>query len=144
MKPGWIRSSLTATLIAGSLLYVSGSVSAQAHVDFGESEYRSNCAICHGLGGKGDGHLYAVGFLAIRPSDLTILARANGGVFPFQRIYESIDGRQVAAAHGTADMPIWGSAFRAEGAPLGVHNPETYVRARILSLTEYLARIQAK
>lgn len=144
MEPSWIRSSLAAPAVAGWLLLASGSVSAQAQVDVGEREYRSSCAICHGLSGKGDGHLYAVGFLAIKPSDLTMLSRANGGVFPFQRIYESIDGRKVAAAHGTADMPIWGSAFRAEGVPLGLHNPEAYARARILSLTEYLARIQAK
>ena len=131
-------------LIVGPLLSASGVVSAQARIDFGEREYRSNCAICHGLTGKGDGHLYAVGFLAIKPADLTTLAKANGGVFPFQRVYESIDGRQVAAAHGTADMPIWGTAYRAEGTPMGLYNPEAYVQARILSLTEYLARIQEK
>jgi mono/diheme cytochrome c family protein len=113
-------------------------------MDVGEREYRSNCAICHGLTGKGDGRLYAVGFLAVKPADLTLLSQANGGVFPFQRIFESIDGRQIAPAHGTSDMPIWGAAYRAEGAPLGLHNSEAYVRARILYLTEYLARIQAK
>jgi mono/diheme cytochrome c family protein len=113
-------------------------------MDLGEREYRSSCAICHGLSGKGDGRLYEVGFLAVKPADLTLLSRANGGVFPFQRVYDGIDGRRIAPAHGTSDMPIWGAAYRADGAPLGLHDPEAYVRARILSLTEYLARIQVK
>jgi mono/diheme cytochrome c family protein len=144
MRSSWVRFSMTAAPVLGCLLLSSMPVSAQMRVDFGEREYRSNCAICHGLTGKGDGHLYAAGFLAVKPSDLTLLSKANGGVFPFQRVYETIDGRQLAKAHGTADMPIWGSAYRAESAPVGLYNPEAYVQARILSLAEYLARIQAK
>jgi mono/diheme cytochrome c family protein len=144
MRSSWAQFSMTTAPILGWIVLASLPVSAQPRVDFGEREYRSNCAICHGLNGKGDGHLYAIGFLAVKPSDLTILSKTNGGVFPFQRVYESIDGRNIAKAHGTADMPIWGTAYRAEGAPAGLYDPEAYVQARILSLTEYLARIQAK
>ena len=43
-------------------------------------------------------------------------------------------------------MPVWGDEYYEEGAPpdaRGVVNPEAYVRARILALIDYLARIQA-
>jgi mono/diheme cytochrome c family protein len=117
-----------------------------ANKDFGRREYMSNCAVCHGVDGQGKGPLYATGFLAREPTDLTRLASANRGVFPFERLYQVIDGRQAVAAHGPRDMPVWGDEYYEEGAfpdVLGVVNPEAYVRARILALIDYLARMQA-
>lgn len=143
MRRGRIRWSAVTLVVLG----VSGPALARAADDFGRREYMSKCAICHGVSAKGDGRLYLTGFLAKKPTDLTTLASANGGVFPFQRMYEVIDGRQTIAAHGPRDMPVWGTDYYAEGAPydtLGVFDPEVYVRARIVALTEYLARIQAK
>lgn len=58
----------------------------------------ASCAVCHDITGKGDG-AYA-GPLEKRVPDTTLLAKANGSVFPFQRVYEAIDG--------TREMPIWG------------------------------------
>jgi mono/diheme cytochrome c family protein len=37
--------------------------------DIGKYEYALNCAVCHGVSGKGDGKLVA--FLNRRPTDLT-------------------------------------------------------------------------
>jgi len=133
--------------VALMALATSGAVLAQAKadVDFGKREYMSNCAVCHGTSGKGDG--YYEGLLKQKPNDLTILAKANGGVFPAQRIYEVIDGRRAVAAHGPRDMPIWGADYYAQGAPfdsMGFYDPETYVRVRIVALSDYLARIQVK
>jgi hypothetical protein len=42
-------------------------------------------------------------------------------------------------------MPVWGDDYYLKGATYettGAFNPETYVRARILALTDYLFRIQ--
>lgn len=48
--------------------------------DFGKTEFESSCASCHGIRGKGNGPL--VPLLTRRPTDLTLLAKNNQGVFP--------------------------------------------------------------
>jgi mono/diheme cytochrome c family protein len=55
------------------------SAEAQA-ISLGEFEYRNSCAQCHGLSGKGDG-LVASSLKKV-PTDLTVLQKSNGGVFP--------------------------------------------------------------
>lgn len=86
--------------------------------------------------------------LATKLPDLTMLASNNKGVFPFDRVYQVIDGRQELKAHGTREMPIWGRAFRMQSSaffenyPAG--DPESSARSRILALTEYVYRLQAK
>jgi len=117
----------------------------QPKVDLGKREYDSNCAVCHGVKGKGDGP-YA-GIVNTRIPDVTTLAKRNNGVFPFARIYETIDGTQMLKAHGTRDMPIWGNDYKVKGAEYYMevpYDPEMYVRARILALTEYVYRLQEK
>ena len=122
--------------------------SAQAQkkkLDFGKHEYDSNCAVCHGLKGKGDGPYAGMGSQAI--ADLTQLAAKNGGTYPFQRVYEVIDGSQILRGHGTSEMPIWGQRYRAQAGEAYFdvpYDPEAYVRTRILSLTEYVARLQSR
>lgn len=113
-------------------------------IDYARAEYLSNCAGCHGPSGRGDGHFRE--FLTRAPADLTLISRNNGGVFPYQRVYEVIDGRSAVAAHGGRDMPIWGADYRAQavtmsGPPMSPR-PEVYVRHRIGLLLDYLYRIQ--
>ena len=48
--------------------------------DVGKREYQANCANCHGVGGKGDGPI--ADLLTKKATDLTTLAKKNGGVFP--------------------------------------------------------------
>ncbi len=112
----------------------------------GQQEYTDNCAQCHGGSGMGDGPL--AGYLNTAIPDLTVIQRENGGVFPVTALYQIIDGSNVTGAHGTSDMPAWGSRFTARGA--SVANPdfrlsqeaETYAQFRMLALIEYLATIQ--
>ncbi|HSN22241.1 MAG TPA: cytochrome c [Usitatibacter sp.] len=122
---------------------------AGAKEDMGKHEYEAHCAVCHGETGKGDGpYLRLLGLQSV--PDLTKLSERNSGVYPFERVYETIDGRRQIRAHGTSDMPIWGQRYNMEA--LGTYYeypdapslPAWYVRARILALTEYLARIQTK
>ncbi len=75
--------------------------------DVEKSLYLSSCASCHGIDGKGDGPVSKQ--LKVAPTDLTVLAKKNGGVFPVSAVYEVIDGRKVIAAHGTREMPVWGA-----------------------------------
>ncbi len=121
-------------------------VAADKPVDVGKFEYEGACAVCHGLTGKGNGPF--MGQLATRVPDLTVLARNNGGVFPFDRVYQSIDGRQELKAHGTREMPIWGRSFRMQSSAFfenyPAHDSESGARSRILALTEYVYRLQGK
>lgn len=131
-----------------ALLVALGSASglaADRKADVGQREYLSNCVACHGVTGKGDGPVTPV--LKVQVPDLTLMSRNNGGVFPFARVYESIDGRMVLTAHGTRDMPIWGKAYQSGGSPEHddyPYNAEFFVRSRILALIDYLYRMQAK
>lgn len=131
-----------------SFMVVSSSIFADDQRDLGKREYMNRCAVCHGPSGKGDGG--AIDVLKAAPTDLTTLAKKNGGVFPVDRVASSIDGRQMARGHGSRDMPIWGKEFSREGAKAGEYyvdmpyNMEMWVRVRILSLIDYLNRIQVK
>jgi len=78
-------------------------------IDIGKIEYQSNCASCHGMDAKGDGPVSKE--LKTRPTDLTLLAKKNKGVFPLNAVYRIIDGRDQIASHGTKEMPVWGYRF---------------------------------
>jgi mono/diheme cytochrome c family protein len=135
---------LLAAAAAAALACIPITAAAQAS-DLGKREYESNCAVCHGKTGKGDGAY--VELLNSRVPDLTTMSKRNGGTFPFARVYEVIDGSQFVKAHGTRDMPIWGTDYQIKAAEYYAdmpYNPQIYVRGRILALTEYLARLQAK
>lgn len=113
--------------------------------DLARASYMSACSSCHGASGKGDGPLKA--FLVKAPSDLTTLAKRNGGAVPVELLWEMIDGRSMGATgpHGSREMPVWGRSFRADALddPLYAKAPEWRVRTRILALIDYLQRIQA-
>jgi len=141
-----------AALVGIALACAAGAAQAQAkpqsRIDLGELEYRSSCALCHGPQGKGDGE-YRM-WLTKRPTDLTTLAKANGGVFPIQRVYEIIDGRQMLPAHGIRGMPIWGARYIEEETRFCSYayvpgaDCETIARTRILTVMDYLNRLQVK
>jgi mono/diheme cytochrome c family protein len=118
---------------------------ASPSIDRGKYEYETHCAVCHGSSGKGDG-IYASLFKAgTVVANLTELSKKNGGVFPSERVYEAIDTGKGITAHGTKEMPIWGPRYRIE-AGQGFYDDYTdaYVRTRILALTDYIYRLQAK
>jgi mono/diheme cytochrome c family protein len=136
-------------LIACAALFALGAASSASmaadKASVGKNEYQSNCAVCHGSDGKGAGAF--VDFLKATPPDLTQLAKKNGGVFPLERVYNVIDGRQDVKGHGPRDMPIWGKDYQIKaGEHYGdvAYDPEAYVRGRILALIDYLNRMQAK
>lgn len=114
-----------------------------ATADRGQNEYEARCSICHGLDAKGNGVFSQA--LKVAPTDLTLLAKNNGGVFPAERISGAIDGRIEIVSHGPRDMPIWGARYAVDAAkhfPEIPYAQETYIRANILQLVEYLSRIQ--
>lgn len=133
-----VHSRVTVSLLA--VTFFSASVFAQGKYDFGKLEFESSCASCHGDKGKGNGAMRE--FLTKAPTDLTTLSKRNGGVFPTNRVYETIDGRTsvMIGSHGAREMPVWGNVFRSDD----MQPRDWYARDRISSLVDYLARIQEK
>jgi mono/diheme cytochrome c family protein len=102
----------------------------------GRFQYQTHCAVCHGVKGVGDGRM--AGDLLVKPSDLTQLAKKNGGSFPFWEVYRVIDGRAEVEAHGSRAMPVWGVWFQV------MEGSELLATGRILELIYYLKSIQEK
>ena len=97
--------------------------------------------------GKGDGP-YA-GIIDTKVPDMTMLQKNNNGVFPFDRVYQTIDGRMEVKAHGTRDMPIWGNEYNEKAAAyysdyLRDYSATGFVRGRILALVNHIYSLQAK
>lgn len=148
------RLRLVSMLLVGALLLgttvnalaqqASGSAQSKP-VDLGKAEFEGRCATCHGMTGKADGPTAA--YLTRKTSDLTTLAKNNNGILPVTAMYEIIAGGKELPAHGTREMPVWGTVYRIQA---GEHyfempyDPEAYVRARILALIEYINRLQVK
>jgi mono/diheme cytochrome c family protein len=103
----------------------------------GPEMYKTWCASCHGLDGKGKGPVS--GALKKVPSNLTQLSKKNGGKFPVEQVREYIDGRGKAnLAHGTREMPVWGEALASiDASAVGIS-------FRVNTLTSYLETLQEK
>jgi mono/diheme cytochrome c family protein len=137
-----------ATVVGIGALTFTAATFAADNVDLGKRGYDANCAVCHGTTGKGDGPFASM--INVRIPALTTLAKANGGVFPFARVHEIIEGAQVPKAHGASGMMIWGDDYVTRRVGLkddyggALYDPATLARARTLALTEYVYRLQEK
>lgn len=140
--------TLKITSIALGLALAGAMSFAQAEVvDIGKREFNSSCAVCHGTGGKGDGPM--AGHLSGRLPDLTALAKKNNGVFPFARVYDTISGSREMKGHGTREMPIWGPRYSEKATEhyqdfYGPYDAAAFARGRVLGVTEYVYRLQAR
>jgi mono/diheme cytochrome c family protein len=101
----------------------------------GAETYREYCAVCHGKTGKGDGS--AASALKVRPPDLGTLARRHGGKFPNAYVSNVLRNGVKVAAHGTAEMPIWGPLFLAIDSSF-----QSQTNLRITNLTNYIKSLQ--
>jgi mono/diheme cytochrome c family protein len=103
----------------------------------GKEMYTTYCAVCHGTDGKGGGP--AASALKTPPSDLTVLSKNNGGKFPALKVMSTIGGESGVSAHGSREMPVWGSLFWNMS-----HGHEGEVQQREANLTKYVESLQAK
>jgi hypothetical protein len=102
----------------------------------GPDLFREYCAPCHGEDGKGNGPVAPA--LSAKPTDLTLITRKNGGVFPAKVVRGLIAGDELVIAHGSREMPIWGSIFHQ------VEWDRDYGEIRLQNVTKYLESIQQK
>jgi hypothetical protein len=144
--------AIAIAVVTALALFAASSASAEEET-IGADEYRISCLSCHGVGGRGNGPLAQ--FLTVKPTDLTMLSKNNGGqypnlkagAFPFQRVYQIIDGRAGVAVHGDRAMPVWGNRYLMDQPMTQQQGPfagtyEKVVRGRILELVYYLQSIQ--
>ena len=131
--------------LAGGVLFVANGVNAGSNDlipnSKAKADYVNYCASCHGVGGTGNGPMASE--LKAKPTDLTLLAKNNGGNFPFLKLRKVIDGSYTTGslrAHSSNEMPIWGDAFRREEQLGG--NSYTTTQARIMNILDYISMIQ--
>jgi mono/diheme cytochrome c family protein len=142
------KTRIAVAVATMALVAFAGVANAQAKRDVGKREYDSNCAVCHGKLGKGDGP-YAGLVDTKGGADITKLSKNNGGVFPILRVSDMIDGRYYVKAHGPRDMPIWGMDYLLDAKDIAAtsevpFDTEAYVKYRVYALTEYVYRLQEK
>lgn len=103
----------------------------------GKEMYKSYCAVCHGLDGKGNGP--AASAMKTPPNDLTTLAKKDAGKYPASHVAAVIRGQAMTPSHGSQDMPVWGPLFSSIS-----QGHEGQVQQRITNLVSYVETMQAK
>jgi len=103
----------------------------------GKAMYQEYCAACHGKNADGQGP--AAPAFKVEPSDLTALARRNGGKFPYDHFYAVLQFGTATLAHGSKDMPVWAPLFSSLD-----RDREAVVDQRLHNLASYVASRQAK
>ena len=116
-------------------------------VKMGALDYKNFCAACHGPDARGNGP--AAVELKTAPPSLRKLAARRHGVFEVNEIVKIIDGREMPRAHGTPEMPIWGSLFRFVAEASGIltsdiEDSEKDAQKHIIAIAKYLKTIQEK
>lgn len=108
----------------------------------GRVTYRIYCINCHGDQARGDGTLAEL--LTTAPTDLTRLAKDNGGTYPTERVREAIDGSKRVKGHGLEEMPVWGDVFQVSSVEASGSDETGEERAhrKIQELVGYLETLQ--
>ena len=133
MKQAIIIIGLSTLLLVGMTATINA-----AEQNTGKQYFTKYCSSCHGLDGKGDGPVSRD--LTTKPSDLTVIAKNNGGRFPLDDVMATIDGRRFVRAHDDRDMPVWGEIFYEEIDKQRYRELTTLLKAKIIA--EYIATLQ--
>lgn len=105
----------------------------------GQAFFAANCTSCHGADARGGGPLAAD--MQPRPTDLTVLARQNGGVFPAADALSYIYG-DPADGHLARVMPQFGDVMDEDLVPIEVEGVLTPTPRALAGLLVYLESIQ--
>jgi mono/diheme cytochrome c family protein len=138
-----IPACISAVILGAGLLYAAGAAAQEFAPDEsvlgeGKSDFEWQCSSCHGPDGKGDGPMAKM--LIKPPANLTVIAKANGGVFPFWRVYRIISGKTSVPGHQSFQMPDFWKRFRGDEKEWGFLPPHV----RVLELTHYIESLQEK
>jgi mono/diheme cytochrome c family protein len=128
-----LGSALTLTLL------VACAPASMPEPEEGAAFFAANCTSCHGRDGRGEGPLSAG--LSPKPTDLTLLARRNGGTFPTARALSYIYG-DPQGGHLARVMPQFGGAMADDLVPLEVDGVLTPTPRALAGLLAYMESIQ--
>ena len=138
-----LQGIMLAAMLVAALSDTANAQDGQERFAARADEFRNSCASCHGSDGRGAGFLTRL-FRGVDPGDLTQLSKNNDGVFPLDKVFDVIDGREQVAAHGERKMPVWGDRYMAQS--MTRHGPgpmnDFVVRNRVLELVYYIQSIQ--
>lgn len=103
----------------------------------GEHLYQTYCSGCHGWDGHGAGSVEP--YTTARAPDLTQISVRNGGTFPRERVFRTIDGQFDSPPPNARHMPIWGyDFFDGEGDDETAHQRVLDMEHRIVQYVESL------
>ncbi|HEV2101558.1 MAG TPA: cytochrome c [Candidatus Acidoferrum sp.] len=103
----------------------------------GKEMFAQYCAPCHGTDGTGNGP--AAPAMKISPTDLTQLAKKNGGEYPSYQVAAVLKFGSGAGPHGSKDMPVWGPLLQS----LDKYHDEV-AQQRVANIVGYIESLQAK
>jgi mono/diheme cytochrome c family protein len=103
----------------------------------GKEMFKTYCAVCHGLDGKGTGP--AAPAMKTVPTDLTALAQKSAGKYPAPHVAAVIRGQASTPSHGSQDMPVWGPLFSSID-----QGHDAQVQQRVTNLVNYIETVQTK
>ena len=130
--------------MAGCVGQPTSNQSKQSSIAAGQSLFATHCANCHGTYADGNGIMAPA--LSVAMKDLRYLSARNNNRFPRAFVSQIIDGRDTRAAHGPADMPVWGDIFLATAAQSSQEgsspSSEHRLQTKIDSISLYLEYIQ--
>ena len=87
------RMLLGLALVAASSFAMAGDKVNEA----AKADYVAYCASCHGVDGTGNGPLADT--LKVRPADLTVISKKNGGHFPYTMLRKTHECRRLHRVH---------------------------------------------
>ncbi|PIE15097.1 MAG: cytochrome C [Rhodobacterales bacterium] len=139
MKNYAFRGILLAILVAGC------AATEMPDAQEGAVLFAENCAMCHGISGRGDGELAR----EIKresgkgPTDLTVISRKNKGSFPRADVLSYVDG-YTRGRLPDQDMPEFGLLLEGPSVPVdtgdGVMSPTPRPLAALMVYLESIQR----
>jgi mono/diheme cytochrome c family protein len=109
----------------------------RTQITSGEKTFLTYCASCHGIDGTGNGPVAKA--LKPPPTNLTLIAKNNGGRFPAGFVGAVLKFGRNLSAHGSQDMPVWGALFKTIDP---VHDPSG--QKHINDVVAYIESLQTK
>ncbi len=132
------------TLALGCALAPASANALDDELKLGQTVFQELCASCHGEQGNGDGVI--ADLFKVKPKALSQLSKENGGVYPFELVYQTLKATRKTKAHGDTAMPVWGDYFQVGvlDDPTADETQSFIALGKLLSVIYYVETLQEK